>query len=298
MAKQTQLSRYLANLQDLDVNKRIDAAERLGRYKNREAVRPLILALSDTKYRVRRNAARSLGMIGDAWAVESLILALGDKTASVRKTAAASLGLIRDGHAVEGLCHVLRDEKRTVRDNARNALIQIGESAVSGLAQMITNGTEELQEEAEYALVTLYEKERLVIVSRIFSEPKLTPRERFQALEAIKNARPGGFMARFSSWIGNVPQFCTDTVAMHRAAGTTETAECKGAESVLQFLTLVRAGQRNTQEEGTELLRGSSADNTLQNADELLRGSELPNETSLSASRPSLWKRLFSRLNL
>lgn len=298
MAKQSQISRYLANLSDLDVNKRIDAAERLGRYKSREAVRPLILALSDTKYRVRRNAARSLGMIGDAWAVEPLILALGDETASVRKTAAASLGLIRDGHAVEGLCRVLRDKKRTVRENARDALIQIGESAVGGLAQMITNGTWGAQEEAEFALVTLYERDKHVIVSRIFSEPKLIPRERFKALETLKNARPNGFLARFSAWIGNVPQFCTDTIALHRADGTTETAECKGAESVLQFLTLVRAGQRDKKEVSAELLRGSSADNTPQKADELLRGSDSPSESTRAASRPSLWKRLFSRLNL
>jgi HEAT repeat protein len=295
MAKQSQLSRNLANLRDLDVTKRIDAAQRLGRYKNREAVHPLIDALSDTEYKVRRNAARSLGMIGDAWAVEPLILALGDETASVRRTAATSLGLIRDDHAVEALCRVLRDKKRTVRENARDALIQIGESAVSGLAQAITNGSVEAQEEAGYALVTLYEKERIVIVSRIFSEPKLTPRERFLALEAIKNARPGGFLARFSSWFGNVSQLCTERVEMHRTAGTTYTAECRGAESVLQYMTLVRAGQRDTKEEGAELLRGSSADNTPQKAGELLRASDFAAENS-PPENSSLWKQLLDRL--
>lgn len=298
MAKQTHLLRHLANLQDLDVTKRIDAAQRLGRYKDREAVLPLILALSDTEYRVRQKAAHSLGMIGDAWAVEPLLLALGDETARVRRTAATSLGLIRDDHAVEGLCRVLRDRKQTVRANARNALILMGESAVGGLAQTITHALPFVDAEAEYALVTLYERDKYGITARIFSEPKLTPHERFRALEAIKNARPGGFMARFSAWFGNVSQFCTERVEMHRAAGTTETAECKGAEAVLQYMTLVRAGQRDSREEGAELLRGSSADNTPQKAGELLRGSELPPENPPSASRPSLWKRLFSRLNL
>jgi len=294
MAKQSQISRYLANLRDLDVNKRIYAAEHLGRIKNQEAVRPLILALSDTEYKVRLTAARSLGMIGDVWAVEPLILALGDETASVRRTAATSLGLIRDSHAVEGLCRVLRDKKRTVRENARAALIQIGESAVGGLAQTITNGTPRSQTEAEYALITLYEKDKYGITSRIFSEPKLMPRERFLALDAIKNARPGGFLARFQPWIGDVFQFCMETAAFQRATSMTDDAKCQGAEAVLQYMTLVRAGQRNSKEEGTELLRGSSADNTPQKADELLRGSESPAESPQSASRLSLWKRLFS----
>lgn len=298
MAKQTRLSHFLANLRDLDVTKRIDAAQRLGRYKNRETVRPLIAALSDTEYKVRREAARSLGRIGDSWAVEPLILALGDRNASVRRTAAAALGQIRDGHAVEALCRALRDKKRTVRENARDALIQIGESAVGGLAQTITNGTTEARASASDALIILYEKERAMIVSRIFSEPKLTPRERFLALETIKNARPSGFLARFSSWFGNVSQLCSDKVEMHRTAGTTETAECKGAEAVLQYMTLVRAGQRASNEEGAELLRGSSADNTLQKGDELLRGSELPSESPEHTNRPPLWKRLLFRLNL
>ena len=295
MAKQTQLSRYLENLRDIDAAKRIDAAERLGRIKNREAVRPLIAALSDAEYKVRRNAARSLGILGDPWAVEPLIAVLGDETSSVRRTAALALGEIRDSHAVEALCRALRDKKRTVRENATAALVQIGMSAVSGLAQTISNGTGEAQERARYALVVLYERDKQQTAGRIFSDPKLTPLERFQALEAIKNARPRGLLAQFAQWIGNVPQFCTETMAMHRSAGTENTAEYRGAESVLQFLTLVRAGQRDSTVEGAELLRGSSADNTPQKADELLRGSHGEEKSASNLEVRSLWKRLFPR---
>ncbi len=295
MAKKIPLSQILANLADPDVQKRMNAAQRVGRRGNREAVRPLIAALSDPEYKVRREAARSLGIISDPWAVEPLIAALGDNTVSVRKTAALALGNIRDSHAVEALCRTLKDRKKTVRENAISALIQIGASAVSGLAQTANAGTIEAQESARDALVLLYQKDRQTITSRILSEPKLTPLERFQALEAIKNARPRGLAGRFSNWLGSVPQFCTDTMRIHRSAGTEDTAEYRGAESVLQFLTLVRAGQRDAAVEDSELLRGSSADNTPQRADELLRGSDFEGVKAPEAKPRSLWQRLFFR---
>jgi hypothetical protein len=231
----------------------------------------------------------SLGRIGDLWAIDPLIAALRDETSTVRRTAATALGEFRDPLAVEALCRALQDKKRTVRDNALQALLQIGAPAISGLAQTVANGSQTAQEQARLALANLYERERRQTTSRLLSEPKLTPQERFQALDAICKARPGGWVGRFSSWMSNVTQFCSEVVEFHRAAGTTDSAEYRGAEAVLQFVTLVRAGHRDHGVEQRELLRGSKADSASQDGDELLR------EDAATKRPRSLWKRLFSR---
>lgn len=292
MEKKAKLAQLLMNLKDADPSKRADAATRLGKRNNQDAVRPLIDALSDPNYQVRRNAARSLGRIGNVWAIEPLVAALGDQTATVRKMAATALGEFRDASAIEALCRALQDKKRTVRDNALQALLNIGSPAVSGLASVLSQGTEPAQQEARVALGVLYGRDRQQTTSRLLSDPKLTPLERFQALDAICKARPGGLTVMFWSWMGNVSQFCNEVVKTHQSAGTTDAAECRGAESVLQFLTLVRAGHRDTRTEQSELLRGSSSSAMPQHSDELLRGSD---ETALEQKPRSLWKRLFSR---
>lgn len=86
------------NLKDADWQVRQDAAESVGKVKDRHGFDALLAALEDDHWQVRQKAAWSLGQLGDARAVPALgSQLLSHPESNVRKEAAAALGAI--GHA-------------------------------------------------------------------------------------------------------------------------------------------------------------------------------------------------------
>ncbi|MBM4240601.1 MAG: HEAT repeat domain-containing protein [Euryarchaeota archaeon] len=94
------------------------------------ALAPLINLLDNEDWRLRSRAAEALGKIGDERAVEPLILILSDKkyrdkNRYVRGRAAESLGRLGDETAVEALNQALNEEYIYVRRKAADALERI-----------------------------------------------------------------------------------------------------------------------------------------------------------------------------
>jgi HEAT repeat protein len=107
----------------------------------REAVEPLIAALSHEDPTVRRNAAWAIGEVRGGISVnrrdafEPLIAALLDEDAWVRRAAAFAFGEIRDHRASKALIAALADSDHHVRDMAVYALGEMKEArAVEQLA--------------------------------------------------------------------------------------------------------------------------------------------------------------------
>ena len=94
------------------------ALSRMGR----QAVEPLIAALSSDVWQARANTAFALGLIHDSRNVEPLIAATKDAMSEVRSKAAWSLGLVGDERAVVPLVDSLKDADEKVRSQAAWAL--------------------------------------------------------------------------------------------------------------------------------------------------------------------------------
>lgn len=290
------IGKWLAALRDDEPAMRRDAARKLGRRGNREAVRPLCDALQDENWRVRSNAARSLGIIGDPWAVEPLIAALDDRMTTVRREAAKALGNIKDMHAVHALCNALGDPKASVRENATFALQQMGVAIVPALCQHLDDSNAFARYHATLALCALYESDRRTVTDRILTDRHLTPRQRWQGLEAIRAARP----SRFSlGWIRDVHSFCEEIRRQGEAEGRTSQALYRGAVQVLEYITLARPVQRDFATERESLLRAAPAGPAdTDAAATLLRGAQHAEAQGPSgmARRTGLWAALLARL--
>jgi HEAT repeat protein len=107
---------------DEDPGARRLAASTLGQKGGREAVGPLIRAVSDRDSRVRTGVVRALGDIGDAGAVEPVMGVLNNRAedSAVRMVAGLALGDLGDARAVESLRRVCMDvdEAAPVRGGA------------------------------------------------------------------------------------------------------------------------------------------------------------------------------------
>lgn len=104
----------IAQLQSPDVSQRYYAAWWLGRFRVKEAVPALILALQDESdrtalggYPLRRNAARALGQIGDPRAIPGLRACLQVADFQLRGAAATALGLLGAVQAIPDLVALL-----------------------------------------------------------------------------------------------------------------------------------------------------------------------------------------------
>jgi HEAT repeat protein len=117
------------------------AATSLGNIGDPKAVDPLIKALSDRHLLVRRSAAKALGSLGDQRAFDPLIRALNNEHYMVRRAAALALGSLADARAVKPLIGILRDEDIYIRIGAAIALMDIGESAIPPLVNVLSDWT-------------------------------------------------------------------------------------------------------------------------------------------------------------
>src|SRR5438552_1680647 len=133
----------IAALREKKEEVRQEAAEALGKIRDKRAVEPLIAALHDEDAWVRCLAVQGLGNMGNTRAVEPLVAALCDENPLMRGFVVEALGEIGEP-AVEALIAALRDENKAVRHLAVEALAEIGEPAVEALVAALRDGREEV----------------------------------------------------------------------------------------------------------------------------------------------------------
>jgi HEAT repeat protein len=115
----------LAALKDKDPKVRRQAADALGRLRDKAATEPLVAALKDDDRGVRWSAASALGALGDRRAVAPLIAAMDDPDAWVHHGVASALGNLGDKRAVEPLHAALKRSDGSVDVSAACALAAI-----------------------------------------------------------------------------------------------------------------------------------------------------------------------------
>lgn len=130
----------IKNLVHSDKFVRERAAEKLGDLKDAKASTELLATLGDTEGRVRAAAARALGKIGEEKALASLIeLGINDDDLEVRKSVALAIADMQVGSesAIELLLFYLKDENPEVRVQAAKTFGALGEKAKSAVPRLI-----------------------------------------------------------------------------------------------------------------------------------------------------------------
>jgi HEAT repeat protein len=143
-------------LKDPDWVVRREAAITLGEMGDERCVEPLCRALRDGDWQVRDVAIEGLGQLGSP-AVELLIKLLRDW--DVRKYAIIALGKIRDERVLDPLMVQLRNDE--FKDDAVNALVELGQPALSRLIKALRDKDENVRRRAVQTLGRIKEAEAI-----------------------------------------------------------------------------------------------------------------------------------------
>jgi len=172
-------------LKDPDWVVRREAAITLGEMGDERCVEPLCNALRDGDWQVRDVAIEGLGQIGSP-AVELLIKLLRDW--DVRKYAIAALGKIRDERVLDPLMLQLRNDE--FKDDALNALVELGQPALSRLIKALKDKDENIRKQAVLALGRIKEAEAIEpLIEMLGDVDWFTRLTAAAALEAIGDER-------------------------------------------------------------------------------------------------------------
>ena len=172
-------------LKDPDWVVRREAAITLGEMGDERCVEPLCRALRDGDWQVREVAIEGLGQIGSP-AAELLIKLLRDW--DVRKYAIAALGKIRDERVLDPLMLQLRNDE--FKDDAVNALVELGQPALSRLIKALKDKDENVRKQAVLALGRIKEAEAIDPLIEMLSDGDwFTRLTAAAALEAIGDER-------------------------------------------------------------------------------------------------------------
>ncbi|HEY3347982.1 MAG TPA: HEAT repeat domain-containing protein [Nitrospirota bacterium] len=113
----------LTALRDQDMMVADNIIFALGELGDQKAVHALVRLLRVGSHeKLRKSAAKALGMLGSKDAVDPLIAALSDPDYKVRKSAARSLGKIGDPRAIPALGKAAEDSDYNVSKHAKEAL--------------------------------------------------------------------------------------------------------------------------------------------------------------------------------
>ena len=118
----------LSELRDVSKEKRRTAVMKLGMLGGDEAIRTLIMVVTNTHEDLiaRGRAALMLGKLGDPRAVEPLIRALDAPGYQTPLYAAQSLGKLGDPRAIEPLLRIIQSHNDKMREAAQEALERLG----------------------------------------------------------------------------------------------------------------------------------------------------------------------------
>lgn len=124
------LRQVLAELRDVNKDRRRTAIMKLGMIGGDEAIRNLILVVTNQNEDTiaRGRAALMLGMLGDTRAVEPLIRALDAPGYQTPLYAAEALGKLGDARAIPALRRLLESAHDRFRDTALEALRRLGDT--------------------------------------------------------------------------------------------------------------------------------------------------------------------------
>lgn len=122
------LRQVLAELRDVNKDRRRTAIMKLGMIGGDEAIRNLIVVVTNQNEDTiaRGRAALMLGMLGDQRAVEPLIKALEAPGYQTPLYAAEALGKLGDVRAIPALVRLLNSDHDKFRDTALEALRRLG----------------------------------------------------------------------------------------------------------------------------------------------------------------------------
>ncbi len=131
------LDTMLAELKNPSYVTRKEAVTRLGGFKDRKTVEPLIAILEngEESVSIRAAAAASLNALRDERSAPALREALNDENSAIRLQAVAALGSIKDAKAVPKLSEMVENQLETdvIRAAAVTALGNIGDKASEDL---------------------------------------------------------------------------------------------------------------------------------------------------------------------
>ena len=145
--------RLLYDLKHGTKESRRDAAIKLGNIRAKEAVKPLIDALSDKEPGVREAAAFALGQIASPAAAAALSQAIRDSNAEVRASAAFAYGMLGDPKATAEISNALDDSDISVRSSAIIALgLLQDDGAVDELIDLLNDRNFDIRYDAAWAL--------------------------------------------------------------------------------------------------------------------------------------------------
>ncbi|MBA5865070.1 MAG: hypothetical protein GDA67_00055 [Nitrospira sp. CR1.3] len=172
-------------LKDPDWVVRREAAITLGEMGDERCVEPLCHALRDGDWQVREVAIDALGQIGSP-AVEMLLKLLRDW--DVRKYAISALGKIRDERVLDPLMLQLRNDE--FKEDATNALVELGEPALTRLVAALKDKDELVRKQAVLALGRIKHADAInPLVEMLADKDWFTRLTAAAALEAIGDDR-------------------------------------------------------------------------------------------------------------
>lgn len=135
-----ELNSVLAQLRDINKDKRRNAVMKLGMIGGEEAIKALIRTV-ENEYEdliVRGRAAMMLGHVGDERAVNPLIRALNAPGFQTPLYAVQSLGMLGDTRAIEPLRVLAGNSRDKLRDAVLEALDRLGVRDEGGMEQNAT----------------------------------------------------------------------------------------------------------------------------------------------------------------
>jgi HEAT repeat protein len=145
----------LKNLRHKDPKIRKEAARKLGRFREPDAVKPLLPLLRDKDYFVRRAAASSLGLIGDSRAIKPMIKAALAKGGD-RNSIVAGLRHFGEEAASELVPYLRRSGDASA---AEEMIVKFGIKATFYLVPLLKDGNDEVVRRVLRVLAKVRDKE-------------------------------------------------------------------------------------------------------------------------------------------